>query len=137
MTDIRTEDVTWTAGDTTCKGCIAYDADAGQPRPGVLVVHEWWGLEDYIRGRARMLADLGYTALAVDMYGDGRTAADPEGASALMNAVLGDMDAGTARLRAAFDVLTGHPTVDAAAWRPSATASAAPWCCTVRASAWI
>ena len=113
MTDIRTEDVTYAAGDTTCKGCIAYDADAGQPRPGVLVVHEWWGLEDYIRGRARMLADLGYTALAVDMYGDGRTAADPDGASALMNAVLGDMDAGTARLRAAFDVLSGHPTVDA------------------------
>ena len=72
MTDIRTEDVTYTAGDTTCKGCIAYDAAAGEPRPGVLVVHEWWGLNDYIRGRARMLAELGYTALAADMYGDGR-----------------------------------------------------------------
>ena len=113
MANIRTESMTCTAGDTTCKGYLAYDGAAGEPRPGVLVVHEWWGLDDYIRGRARMLAALGYTALAVDMYGDGRTAADPEGAGALMNSVLGDMDAGTARLEAAFDVLSRHPSVDA------------------------
>ena len=113
MADIRTEDVTYTAGDTTCKGCIAYDAAAGGPRPGVLVVHEWWGLNDYIRGRARMLAELGYTALAADMYGDGRTAGDPDGAGALMNAVLGNMDAGTARFKAAYDALAGHPSADA------------------------
>ena len=113
MTDIRTEDVAYAAGDTTCKGHIAYDAAAGEPRPGVLVVHEWWGLDDYIRGRARMLAELGFTALAADMYGDGRTAADPDGAGALMNSVLGDMDAGTARLRAAFDTLCRHPGADA------------------------
>ena len=112
MTDIRTEDVTYTAGGTKCRGHIAYDATSGS-RPGVLVVHEWWGLDDYIRGRARMLAELGYTALAVDMYGDGRTAADPDGAAALMNAVLGDMDAGTARFRAAFDALAEHTSVDA------------------------
>ena len=113
MTDITTQDVAYAAGDTTCKGHIAYDAAAGEPRPGVLVVHEWWGLDDYIRGRARMLAELGFTALAVDMYGDGRTAADPEGAGALMNSVLGDMEAGTARIRAAFDTLAGHASVDA------------------------
>ena len=113
MANIRTESMTCTAGDTTCKGYLAYDGAAGEPRPGVLVVHEWWGLDDYIRGRARMLAELGYTALAVDMYGDGRTAADPEGAGALMNSVLGDMDAGTARLEAAYDALAGHPSADA------------------------
>ena len=113
MTDIRTEDVTYTAGETTCKGHIAYDGAMDGQRPGVLVVHEWWGLNDYVRGRARMLAEMGYTALAVDMYGDGRTATDPEGAGALMNSVLGDMDAGTARFRAAFDVLSRHPCVDA------------------------
>ena len=55
MADIRTEDVTYTAGDTTCRGHIAYDGAAGGPRPGVLVVHEWWGLDDYIRGRVRLL----------------------------------------------------------------------------------
>ena len=112
MTDIRTEDVTYAAGDTMCRGHIAHAA-GGDARPGVLVVHEWWGLDDYIRGRARMLAELGYTALAADMYGDGRTAADPDGAGALMNSVLGDMGAGTARLKAAFDTLAGHASVDA------------------------
>ena len=112
MADIRTEELTYTAGDTTCMGHVAYDAAAGGSRPGVLVVHEWWGLDDYIRGRARMLAELGYTALAVDMYGDGQTAADPDGAAALMNGVLGDMEAGTARLRAAYDALAGHPAAD-------------------------
>ena len=111
MADITTEELTYTAGDATCRGHVAYDA-AGGRRPGVLVVHEWWGLDDYIRGRARMLAELGYTALAVDMYGDGRTAADPDGAGALMNSVLGDMESGTARLRAAYDALAGHPAAD-------------------------
>ena len=113
MTDIRTEDVTYSAGATNCKSYIAYDGAGGERRPGVLVVHEWWGLDDYIRGRARTLAEMGYTALAVDMYGNGQTAADPEGAGALMTSVLGDMEAGTARLRAAFDALAGHPSVDA------------------------
>ena len=113
MTDIRTEDVTYSAGDTNCKGYIAYDGAGGERRPGVLVVHEWWGLDDYIRGRARTLAEMGYAALAVDMYGNGQTAADPEGAGALMTSVLEDMEAGTARLRAGFDALAGHPSVDA------------------------
>ena len=113
MAEIRAEDVTCTAGDTTCRGYVVYDASTSEPRPGVLVVHEWWGLDDYIRGRARMLAQLGYTALAADMYGDGQTADDPEGAGALMSSVLGDMDSGTARFKAAYDALIGHPTVDA------------------------
>ena len=113
MADIRAEDVTYTAGDTTCRGHMVYDRAADEPRPGVLVIHEWWGLDDYIRGRARMLAELGCTTLAVDMYGDGRTASDPDGAGALMNAVLGDMEAGTARLEAAFAMLAGHRSVDA------------------------
>ena len=112
MADIKTEDVTYTAGGATCRGHLAYDGSAGGPRPGVLVVHEWWGLNDYIRGRAHLLAELGYTALAADMYGDGRTAGDAEDAGALMNAVLGDMDAGTARFRAAYDTLAGHPAAD-------------------------
>ena len=113
MTDIKTEDVTYTAGGAMCRGHLAYDGSADGPRPGVLVVHEWWGLDDYIRGRARMLAELGYAALAVDMYGDGRTAGNPDDAGALMNSVLGDMDAGTARLQAAYHTLTEHQATDA------------------------
>ena len=56
------------------KGYLTYDENITGKRPAVLVVHEWWGLNDYARERARMLAELGYTALAVDMYGDGKVA---------------------------------------------------------------
>ena len=66
--DLVTEAVEYSAGDTTMKGYLAYnDATKGE-RPGVLVVHEWWGHNDYARSRAEQLAGLGYTALAVDMY---------------------------------------------------------------------
>ena len=60
------------AGDADCTGYLAYDSSIQGPRPGVLIVHEWWGHTDYVRQRARMLAKMGYTALALDMYGDGK-----------------------------------------------------------------
>ncbi len=113
MADIKTENVSYNASGTKLKGFLAFDSAVKGPRPGVLVVHEWWGLNDYVRRRARMLAELGYTALAVDMYGDGRTADDPDGAGALMTGVLQDMKAGEARLKAAYDTLAGHETTDA------------------------
>ena len=68
---IVTEEVIYKAGDTTMKGYLAYDDGKKSKRPGILVVHEWWGLNDYARKRTRMLAKLGYTAFAMDMYGDG------------------------------------------------------------------
>lgn len=111
MADIKTQTIDYTANGTTMKGFLAYDADAGA-RPGVLVVHEWWGQDDYIRGRARQLAELGYTAMAVDMYGGGKTADNPGDAGALMNAVLGDMEDGLARFDAARATLAAHDAVD-------------------------
>ena len=56
------------------KGLLAWDDESEAKRPGVLVVHEWWGRNDYVRKRAVMLAELGYVAMAVDMYGDGKAA---------------------------------------------------------------
>lgn len=94
-------------------GYLSHDPATPSPRPGVLVVHEWWGCDDYIRGRADMLARLGYTALAVDMYGGGRTAQAPEAAGALMNAALADMDGTRARLCAAVDLLAARADTDA------------------------
>ncbi len=111
MPDIRTEDVTYTAGATTLRGHLAHPA-SGAKAPGILVVHEWWGLNDYIRRRARMLAELGYTALAADMYGDGTTASDPAGANDLMNAALADRAGLESRIRAAVDRLKADPNVD-------------------------
>ncbi len=109
---IHTEPVTYAAAGTTLRGMLAVDPQPAGRRPGVLVVHEWWGLNDYIRRRARMLAELGYTALAVDMYGDGKVADNPADAGALMNGVLGAMKTGEARFQAAYDRLKTQPTVD-------------------------
>lgn len=110
--DVRTEEVTYTAGDVTMKGYLAYDANREGRRPGVLVVHEWWGHNAYARRRARMLAALGYTALAVDMYGDGKTADHPDEAGAFAQAALSDLGVAQARFEAAMAVLTGHATTD-------------------------
>src|SRR5574337_1081657 len=72
--------VEYSAQGVTLKGYYAYDGARPGKRPGVLVVHEWWGHNEYTRKRARMLAELGYAALAVDMYGDGKEAAHPDDA---------------------------------------------------------
>ena len=110
---IREEEISYIAGDTTCRGFLARP-EGDTPRPAVLVVHEWWGLNDYIRGRARQMAELGYVALAVDMYGEGQTGVDPAAATELMGSVLGDISIGEQRLQAALDLLAADPEVDAA-----------------------
>jgi len=113
MANITADTVTYRAGDTTLKGYLAVDEAKQGKRPAVLVVHEWWGLNDYIRGRAQKLAELGYTAFAVDMYGDGKTGADPGEAGALMTAALSDRVALEARFKAAVDLVSSQATVDA------------------------
>ena len=95
------------------KGYLAWDDGIEGPRPGVIVVHEWWGHNEFVRQRADMLAKLGYTALAIDMYGDGQTADHPDGAGAFMTAVIENMDSGRARFEAGLELLKSHPTVDA------------------------
>ena len=109
---IHAEPVTYSAGNTSLRGYLAADSTKQGQRPGVLVVHEWWGLNDYIRRRARMLAEMGYVALAVDMYGNGSVADNPADAGALMNAILGDMKAGEARFKAGYDLLASRAEVD-------------------------
>lgn len=112
MAEIRTEEVSYSAGDVNLKGYVAWDDAVEGERPGVLVVHEWWGHNDYPRRRAEMLAELGYTGFALDMYGDGRTAAHPEDAQAFMQEVVGNLETGRARFNAALEQLKSHPTVD-------------------------
>ncbi|UCD35024.1 MAG: dienelactone hydrolase family protein [Nitrospiraceae bacterium] len=110
--DIRGEAVDYQTGDMVMKGFLAYDHGMKEKRPGVLVVHEWWGLNDYARKRALMLAELGYTALAVDMYGEGKQALHPQEAGAFAKEVSGNMDLKKARFMAALDVLKNHGSVD-------------------------
>ena len=112
MSNIHTETISYTANGDSMVGYLAYDSDIDGKRPGILVIHEWWGLNDYIQQRTGQLADLGYSALAIDMYGAGRTGETPDEAGALMNTVLNDMETGTARLKAGYQVLQDHPTAD-------------------------
>jgi dienelactone hydrolase len=106
------EELDYRSGDTVLKGYLAYDDSIAGKRPGVLVVHEWWGHNDYARHRARLLAELGYTALAVDMYGEGKQADHPDDAGRFAAAVRNNMPEAEARFRAAMMQLKNHPTVD-------------------------
>lgn len=110
---VVTEETTYQSGGQSFKAYIAYDNATQGKRPGVLVVHEWWGHNNYARKRARMLAKLGYTALALDMYGDGKTANHPKQASAFSSAVKKNMPEARKRFMAAYDLLAGHAMTDA------------------------
>lgn len=110
--NLHTETVRLSADGTEMECYLAYDDQSDAPRPGVLVVHEWWGLNDYIRRRAHMLAELGFAALAVDMYGAGEVADNPDDAGRLMNGVLGDMSQAESRMGAALEYLQNHGSVD-------------------------
>lgn len=113
MADIKSQEITYSADAVDMQGYIAWDGTVEGKRPGVLVVHEWWGHNQYVRRRADMLAALGYTAMAVDMYGDGKTADNPDDAGGLMDGLLSDLAGLRARFDAALDALSDHPTLDA------------------------
>lgn len=104
--------VTYEANGVTMKGYLASDTAVKGKRPGVLVVHEWWGHNDYARMRARKLAELGYTALAVDMYGAGKQAHDPDHAKAMATAVGKDPAGAKQRFDAALALLKKQANVD-------------------------
>ncbi|MEM1110265.1 MAG: dienelactone hydrolase family protein [Pseudomonadota bacterium] len=109
--ELVTQELTYRHGDTEMRGMIAYDSASKEPRPGILVVHEWWGQNEYPRERARQLAAMGYTALAVDMYGDGKTATHPDKAGEFAGAVGGNLPLAKARFEAALAALREQPTV--------------------------
>ena len=69
---LKTELIDYRQGNTLLQGYLAYDDSLTGKRPGVLIVHEWWGMNDYAKRRAEQLARLGYVAFALDMYGKGK-----------------------------------------------------------------
>lgn len=81
--DIKTEEVVYNVDGENYKSFVAYDASIDHPRPVVMVLPEWWGLNDYAKTRAKDLAGLGYFAMAVDFYGNGKVATTPEEAQKL------------------------------------------------------
>jgi dienelactone hydrolase len=109
---VQTKMVTYKSGDTQLKGFLAWDDAAEGKRPGVLVVHEFWGLNDYARKRAEQLAKLGYVAFACDMYGDGKSTEHPAEARKMMQTVRENQDEWRARALAGLDVLKKDKHVD-------------------------
>ena len=111
-TKIKEDSISYNLKGVNYKGFVVYDASKKDKRPAVLVVHEWWGLNDYSRMRAKQLAELGYIAMAVDMYGDGKTAADPQAAQALSSPFYNDPQMAKERFDAAYNKLKEYPETD-------------------------
>jgi dienelactone hydrolase len=109
---IVTKEIAYSADGTVLKGFLAYDSTTTAKRPGIIVVPEWWGLTDYPKKRAVMLAKLGYIAFAIDMYGDGKTADNPKDAGQYAAASLHNMDTAAARFNAGVKMLKDQPQTD-------------------------
>src|SRR5579863_4537502 len=109
---MKTETIDYRSGATTMRGHLAYDETKAGKRPAVLVCHDIFGLADDPKRRAKMLADLGYVAFAIDMYGDGKNPKDfGEGMNWLM-ALLNDRSELRRRVNAAREKLVSLPQVD-------------------------
>lgn len=104
--------IEYSAEGVKLKGFLVYDDQVKGKRPGVLVVHEWWGLNDYAKRRARMLAELGYTAFALDMYGEGKNTENPEEAQKLAMSIYQNMKTGEDRFLAAYNFLKNYEITD-------------------------
>ena len=101
-----------TLPDNLGTGVMYLNDKQKEPSAGVIVVHEWWGLNDYARDRARMLAKEGFVALAVDMYGTGKVATHPKDATAFMESALAEPEKMNARFEAARKMLLKQQQVD-------------------------
>jgi len=109
---LKEENITYTGDSVTMNGFVVYDENIKGVRPAVLVVHEWWGLNDYAKMRARELAKLGYIAMAVDMSGDGKQADNPELAGQLATPFYADPQMAKRRFHAALEKLKTYSETD-------------------------
>jgi dienelactone hydrolase len=110
--EVKTQEIEYAQGGTTLQGFVARDASAKGKRPGVLVIHEWWGHNEHARTQARRLAKEGYVAFALDMYGKGKVATHPKDAQAFAQEATKDPQVVTARFNAALEELKRQPGVD-------------------------
>jgi dienelactone hydrolase len=109
---ITEEPVTYKDGETTMNGFIVYDTATTGKRPGIVLVHEWWGITQHIHNEARDFARQGYTAFIADMYGDAKKADNPKDAGALSSSVMKNPQTMEARFNAAREQLAKHASVD-------------------------
>ncbi len=104
--------VPYTYEETAFEGFLAWDDSVKGKRPGILVVHEWWGLNDYARSRAEQLAGLGYVAFAVDMYGKGKVTTHPEKAGEWAKLTTSHVGEWLGRAQEGLKLLQADPNVD-------------------------
>jgi dienelactone hydrolase len=110
--NIIRKEIDYKAGETPLKGYLFYDENKTGKSPGIIVVHEWWGNNDYNQRRAKMLAELGYTAFAADMYGNGLVVDNPGDAEKNAGAIYAGMGLLKERMTAAYDVLVNSGVAD-------------------------
>jgi len=109
---VREEPITYQDGETTMKGFVVFDEAIQGKRPGIIMVHEWWGITKHVHNEAQKFAEQGYTAFIADMYGDAKTADNPKDAGALSSSVMKDSKVMQARFNAARTQLAKHSSVD-------------------------
>lgn len=110
---LKTKVIKYRYAGKTLVGYLAFDdAKQNEKKPGVLVVHEFWGLNGYAKKRTEQLANMGYVAFAADMYGDGKTAKHPEEAMGMMSVVTKNQKIWLGRAQAALKILQSQPNVD-------------------------
>jgi dienelactone hydrolase len=109
---VKSDAIEYQDGDTKLKGHLYYDDATSGKRPGVIVVHEWWGLNDYAKRRAEMLAGLGYAAFALDMYGDQKVTTHATDAKGWSTQITANTDAWRRRALAGLDALKADRRVD-------------------------
>lgn len=111
--EVQIKEVLYKDGDEQLKGYLAWDDSISGKRPGVMVVHEWWGLNDYARKRAKMLAEEGYVAFAADMYGSGKVTTHAKDAKGWMTQIIQNQGAWQKRALLGLQQLKSSPQVDA------------------------
>ena len=112
MPSVKTAEVNYMADTMHCRGFIAYDENRKGKLPIVVVVHEWWGLNDYVKTRAKQLAALGYFAIDADMFGEGRIAATAAEAMAFTKPYYANPALAKTRLEAAIAKAKTFPQAD-------------------------
>ncbi|OPB84779.1 dienelactone hydrolase family protein [Elizabethkingia ursingii] len=110
--EITTEDLTYSENDKTFKSFLAFDKNKSGKLPVVFIIPEWWGMNDYVKNRAKQLADLGYMAIAVDMYGEGKMVDNPDDAGKLAKPFYGNAELAKQSFEAALKQIEKNEKAD-------------------------